>query len=107
MTLRLTPAAEADVEGVLGWSRERGHDLGDQFQTIERNPLAFAIVHRDNGRCFAGFPTVSSTFYPGTRSWCWPASTGTAILKPGKVGETHSNRLKLVARGRSASDARL
>jgi plasmid stabilization system protein ParE len=53
--LRLSPAAEADVEGVLAWYRERGHDLGDQFlqalgqcfETIERAPLAFAIVHRD------------------------------------------------------------
>ncbi len=55
MNLRLTPAAEADVKGVLAWYGDRGHDLGDQFlqaldqclDAIERNPLAFAIVHRD------------------------------------------------------------
>jgi plasmid stabilization system protein ParE len=58
VTLRLTPAAEADVEGVLGWYRERGHDLGDQFlqaldsclETIELSPLAFATVHGDMRR---------------------------------------------------------
>ena len=56
--LRLTPAAEAYVEGILAWYRERGHDLGDQFlqvldrrfETVERNPLAFAIVHLDMRR---------------------------------------------------------
>lgn len=56
--LRLTPAAEADVEGILAWYRERGHDLGDQFlqvldrcfETVERNPLALAIVHLDMRR---------------------------------------------------------
>ncbi len=55
MTPRLTPAAEADVDGVVAWYRQRGHDLGDQFlqalgqclETVERNPLAFAVVHRD------------------------------------------------------------
>ena len=55
MTLRLTPAAEADVDGVLAWYRERGHDLGDQFfdaldqclESVERNPLAYAVVYRD------------------------------------------------------------
>jgi plasmid stabilization system protein ParE len=53
--LRLTPAAEADVKGVFAWYSDRGHELGDQFlqvldqslDSIERNPFAFAIVHRD------------------------------------------------------------
>jgi len=55
VNLRLTPAAEADVKGVFAWYGDRGPDLGDQFvqaldqclDAIERNPLAFAIVHRD------------------------------------------------------------
>ena len=55
MILRLTPAAEADVKGVFAWYSDRGHELGDQFrfaldqclEAIERNPLAYAVVHRD------------------------------------------------------------
>jgi hypothetical protein len=38
----------------------------------------------------AGFPIVFSTSYPSTRSWCWPAYTGTEIPRPGRVGETHN-----------------
>jgi plasmid stabilization system protein ParE len=55
VTLRLTLAAEADVKGVFTWYSDRGHDLGDQFrlaldqclEAIERNPLAYAVAHRD------------------------------------------------------------
>jgi plasmid stabilization system protein ParE len=55
VNLRLTPAAEADVKGVHAWFRDRGHDLDDRFfqaldqclDAIERNPFAFAVVHRD------------------------------------------------------------
>jgi plasmid stabilization system protein ParE len=53
--VRLTRSAEADVEGVLSWYRERGHELADQFfgalerclESVERNPLAFGKVHGD------------------------------------------------------------
>ena len=55
MNLRLTRLAEADVDSILTWYRERGHDLGDQFlqaldqclASIERNPLAFSQVYHD------------------------------------------------------------
>lgn len=55
MIVRLTRLAEADVEGILSWYRERGHDLGDHFlgalerclESIERSPLAFAKAHGD------------------------------------------------------------
>ena len=55
MTLRLSPGAEADVDGVLAWYRERGHDLAGQFlgaldqclDFVARNPLSFALVHGD------------------------------------------------------------
>ena len=55
MTLRFSRAAEVDVDGVLSWYRERGHDLADEFllaleqclYSIQENPLAFAVVHRD------------------------------------------------------------
>jgi plasmid stabilization system protein ParE len=58
VTLRLTPAAEADVKGVFAWYSDRGHELGDQFrfaldqclEAIERNPLAYAVVHREMRR---------------------------------------------------------
>jgi toxin ParE1/3/4 len=54
MTLRFTTAAEADVDGVLSWYRERGHDLADQFllsldqclEAIQASPQAFPVVHR-------------------------------------------------------------
>ena len=55
MTLRFTRAAESDVDGVLSWYRERGHDLANEFlsaldqclDTIQGNPEAFAVIHRD------------------------------------------------------------
>src|SRR5262245_23001783 len=55
MTLRFAKAAEVDVDNVLSWYRERGHDLADQFLlaleqcliSLQENPLAFAVVHRD------------------------------------------------------------
>ena len=55
-------------------------------------------------RYSADFPIVSSTLYPSRKSWYWPAFTGIAIPKSGKVVETHNNRLKLPARGRSGAD---
>ncbi len=54
---------------------------------------------------FVDSPIVSSTLCPGRKSWCWLAFTGIAIPKSGKVGETHNNRLKLPARGRSGAGA--
>jgi plasmid stabilization system protein ParE len=55
VSIRFTDAAEADVGDALAWYRERGHELGDQFEqildqcldSIQRNPLAFAKVHGD------------------------------------------------------------
>ena len=55
MTLRFTAAAEVDVDGVLSWYRERGHDLADQFllaldrciDSIRENSQAFTVVHRN------------------------------------------------------------
>ena len=55
MKLRLTLAAEANIDIVLSWYRERGRDLAGQFmaefdrclESIERNPLSFAKVHLD------------------------------------------------------------
>jgi plasmid stabilization system protein ParE len=55
MTLRFTKAAEVDVENVISWYRERGNDLADQFllaldqclNSLQENPLAFAVVHGD------------------------------------------------------------
>ena len=60
-----------------------------------------------DARYSAGFPIVFSTSYLNTRSWCWPACMGTEILRPGRVGETHNNRLKLAARGKSGASARV
>jgi plasmid stabilization system protein ParE len=55
MTLRFISSAEADVDRVLSWCRERGHDLADDFllalehcpDAIQANPEAFPVVHRD------------------------------------------------------------
>jgi len=55
VNLRFAGAAEADVDDILSWYRERGHDLADQFllaldqclDSIQGNPQAFAEVHRD------------------------------------------------------------
>ena len=55
MNLRFTDGAETDVENVLSWYRERGHDLADQFlaaldqclDAIQVNPQASAEVYRD------------------------------------------------------------
>jgi len=55
VTLRFTGSAEADVDRVLSWYHERGHDLADHFllaleqclDSIQANPQAFPVVHRD------------------------------------------------------------
>jgi plasmid stabilization system protein ParE len=55
VNLRLRDAAEADIGDAHAWSRERGHDLGDQFlqaldqgfESIQRNPHAYPMVHGD------------------------------------------------------------
>jgi plasmid stabilization system protein ParE len=53
VNLRLSDAAEADIDDAHAWYQERGHELDDQFlaaldqclESIERNPLAFPAVH--------------------------------------------------------------
>jgi len=53
VTVRLTPAAEADVEAILEWYRSRGQELRDQFQQafdrslefIQDNPQSCATIH--------------------------------------------------------------
>ena len=47
--------------------------------------------------CSIGFPIASSTLCLTKKSWCWPAFTGIAIPRSGKVGETHNNPLHLTA----------
>ena len=53
VTVRLTPAAEADVEATLEWYGERGPELGEQFrqaferslELIQENPRSGPKVH--------------------------------------------------------------
>ena len=65
VNLRLTPAAEGEIESVLAWYRRQGHELGDQFllaldqclESIERHPLAYTKVHGETRRAlFRRFP---------------------------------------------------
>ncbi len=58
------------------------------------------------GRSSVDFPIASSTSCPSRKSWRWPAFTDIATPKPGKVGETHNNRLKQTVRGRPGAHAR-
>ena len=53
-----TPAAEADVEEAFDWYESQRPGLGPRFRhavdiavaAVERNPEAYAVVHRDTRR---------------------------------------------------------
>lgn len=53
MIVRLTPAAQADVETILDWYNGRGQGLRDQFrqafdrslESIQNNPKSCARIH--------------------------------------------------------------
>ena len=82
------------------------------LNSVSKPSSATRLPSRSSTATYGGpysvdFPTVSSTSCPSRKSWSSPAFTGIAILKPGRVGETHNNRLKLTARGRSVAESRL